>query len=608
MRSHIAVLSILVALVGATCPSYAEPPAADAVLTGDVKGIVLRADGGPVRDVVVEAEAVQLDDDDSFLPRAEFGLAERVLAEPAQSPKVLVRAVTGSDGTFHLAGLPLDRAVRLTAVPAPPLVPTALLTRPNVTPGRSVTLRLVRGHALRVHVVGAGGEGIAAQVAVSPWPPRTDLDFDEEEGAWSGAEATSDAEGDAVLEALPGDEVLVTVVAPGLGAVQRRVTLPMDATLPLALGDTQGGVLEGSVRDATGKSVPGATLAWATGSWWEPVVQIAQADAASRFRLEGVPPGTARLVRVDAPGLVLADAQALRFGGVAIPAAAVPVEVVLEPAGVITGSVRDASGKPVVGAEIVVHYKEPTRLADRSGTRFTRTAKDGTYTISGLCPGRGWVRVKDLAPASPLRVPSDDMFRHVYEVPFVLHEAGDTCELDFVVRAGSPPVLSGRVEDEAGEPVAGAIVTATRLMIAMDETPSASARSDASGRFAIPLPTSYPKWGLVAVIGERMSHEASVQVDEAEPVLRVSPWATVSGRVVSATGQPLAGAVIVPQEQPAHTSRSSTRSNPIAQTVVSRCGGPLRGEWPARGQGVLLDLVPRGVGPSDSAPRCLAAC
>ena len=523
-------------------------------------------------DVVVEAESVQFDDDDSFIPRAEFGLAERVLAEPAPSPKVLLRAVSGSDGAFHLAGLPLDRTVRLTAVPAPPLVPTALLTRPKVTPARSVALRLVPGHALRVHVVGARGEGIVAHVAVRPWPPRTDSDFDEEEGAWSGAEATSDAEGDAVLEALPGGEVLVTVVAPGLGAVQRRVVLPMAATLPLALGDTEGGVLEGSVRDTTGEPVPGATLAWATGSWWEPVVQIAQTDAASRFRLEGVPPGTVRLVRVDAPGLVLPAAQALRFGGVAIPAAS-PVEVVLEPAGAISGSVRDATGTPVVGAEIVVHYEEPTRLSNRSGTRFTRTAEDGTYTIPRLCPGRGWVRVKDLAPALPLRVPSHEMLRHVYEVPFVLHEAGDTCELDFVVRAGSPPVLSGRVEDEAGEPVGGAIVTATRLMNAMDETPSASARSDASGRFAIPLPTAYPSWGVVAVSGERMSHEANVQVGEAEPVLRVSPWATVSGRVVSATGEPLAGAVVVPREQPAHTSRSSTRSNPIAQTVVTDAEG-----------------------------------
>lgn len=143
------------------------------------------------------------------------------------------------------------------------------------------------------------------------------------------------------------------------------------------------------------------------------------------------------------------------------------VEIALERGGTISGRVTDDSGIPVAGADVFVAGPERERIRSRSAPRVapgnSRTAEDGTYTITGVEPGTAAMTVRKAG-----YVP----FRKAVEV-----EAMTTVD----VRLSRGLTIDGVVL-RAGKPVPEVSVGATTAALGGDHQP---AITDENGRFVL---------------------------------------------------------------------------------------------------------------------------
>jgi RNA polymerase sigma-70 factor (ECF subfamily) len=137
----------------------------------------------------------------------------------------------------------------------------------------------------------------------------------------------------------------------------------------------------------------------------------------------------------------------------------------------LAGTVRDAEGNPVVGAEVVPAWGPPA----------VRTGEDGTFRIDGL--QASWDRM-ELAARAPGFAPAA---ARIHRGPSE-YEARD---VDILLERRTP--VSGRVVDEDGLPLSGVRVALQRR----DRAVPASAPTDAAGRFALPDATA-GWWTLAA--------------------------------------------------------------------------------------------------------------
>ena len=155
---------------------------------------------------------------------------------------------------------------------------------------------------------------------------------------------------------------------------------------------------------------------------------------------------------------------------------------------VMSGRVLDASGAPVPGADVGAFFLRDDAALERmykaeleqvEGSPFlapfaapplpqARTGESGEYRLEALLPGRYeiWVHVMGRVTPSPRAI-----------------SIGDEAVLDgidFVLPSGG--TVSGRVVDEAGNPLEGAEITG---FSGMALGPLATAHTDASGRFEL---------------------------------------------------------------------------------------------------------------------------
>lgn len=124
------------------------------------------------------------------------------------------------------------------------------------------------------------------------------------------------------------------------------------------------------------------------------------------YRLVGDRPGKRR-VYVAAPGRV---ARVVTTGPTAADAA--PTEVVLAPAGFLTGRVLDEDGTPVAGAEVQVAAGDPNQRATGYAGGDGRFRVDGvpprTVSVTAIARDLGWARVDGVTPGEEpveIRVP-----------------------------------------------------------------------------------------------------------------------------------------------------------------------------------------------------------
>jgi Carboxypeptidase regulatory-like domain len=217
------------------------------------------------------------------------------------------------------------------------------------------------------------------------------------------------------------------------------ISIPTAGLLRIEL--QEGRRLTGRVVGADGRPIAGAAIGVAGSMLQGSLAQMrapdAVTDAKGEFSLSGLTAGTVQL-QVTADGFRRSRAAA------PIPDVepARPVEIVLEPAGWLVGSVRDVAGNPV-GAMVTVMPKGIQFLSldwlERS--RMGPTDAGGEYRVDGLDPGTYTVT------AGPLR----RMASGKPGPPIEIRLGPNT--LDIVVESENAWEVSGQVVDSAGNPV-----------------------------------------------------------------------------------------------------------------------------------------------------------
>jgi len=424
------------------------------------------------------------------------------------------------------------------------LAPAAIAERERTTP-KTVESRLTRGLALLRAELDRASDGerrawlaglarLAAEPSRAPAPILTSI---------LGASAMKKVLGSCLLlvllgvawrlrggeapRAAPGEPPAALGMTPSAASPSdRREALPVAVEEPPSAAS--GGTLLVHVRWADGTSAPGVGLfLFPEGDpQGERRVVDATSDADGRARVEGLHPGAVR-VEADRGAVVRASVGAGRESEVVLE-----LDVGMD----VIGTVRDAAGLPVAGAEVVLVSSRRDWLATRV---VTRTAEDGSYRVRAA---GGDCAVSARAPGF---------------VPAFLHELvlGDPSEpvrADFVLDWVGFAVR-GRVVDPRGEPVSGARVAAGQLRGRgyWDEEGKRGQRfgmpvvtTDEGGAFEAhgiehaELPLSVMAEGYPIQVAERPGWVGSLSFAE----IALAEPATLAGRVLGPTGEPLAGA------------------------------------------------------------------
>ncbi|MGH9384912.1 MAG: carboxypeptidase regulatory-like domain-containing protein, partial [Vicinamibacterales bacterium] len=444
-----------------------------------------------------------------------------VFTTEAAEPLAPGRATTDAEGRFIVTNAP-PRA-RSMAVRAPGFAEA-------VSIGTRANWILERGGTIEGRVVGEVGVPVGG-ATVEAGLSRT----------------TTDDQGRFRLEAVaPGDVVVIARTGTGRAGALRLVARN-GATLKVDVVLRASAALSGIVTDqTTGRVVVGARLRVYQGSSFTltgtTAGTIASTDRTGRFTLLGLLPG---LYTVEAArlGYNRAVRPELRLTGGSNSTLAVS----LPPEARIAGRVVDESGQPIPGAMVTV--KHPSALEQlarlmRAGRTHVETAitdTTGRFVIRGLAPGRG-LRLEAAAPAfAAARFGGIDLDTGVTRADVV-----------FTLRRGSP--VTGLVVDQADRPVVGAAIrylrleenTGMPLQVPIQERPPVVAYSDAAGRFVIAgLEAGRYDFGVSAA-GYSSVYLRGRQILPAGlgglPKIVLPPSVSVSGHVLTPTGDPVIGA------------------------------------------------------------------
>jgi protocatechuate 3,4-dioxygenase beta subunit len=292
----------------------------------------------------------------------------------------------------------------------------------------------------------------------------------------------------------------------------------------------RGAAIEGTVRDAaTGAPLPGAVVEARDDRYrmmpvWEPGVGHVSttADAEGRFRLDGLAEGLHS---------VSARLRGYSRGGRNNVPTGRRVDIVLLPGSSLSGTVRDAQGRPVANA--VVRVDGGDRRAGPTGP-VVGTDADGRFEVTGLGAGEHRVvaRHPSFAPAW---------------VGGVSLEKGADATIDVVLHAGSP--VTGRLVAGEERPVPGRVAlqeTDERpVPYYLDDRLGADAGGD--GRFRLTLPPG--AHALAVSAPGYASRRVEVDVGTGgSPVdlgdLALESGLVIRGRVRDRAGAPVADAQV----------------------------------------------------------------
>ncbi len=208
--------------------------------------------------------------------------------------------------------------------------------------------------------------------------------------------------------------------------------------------------LSGELRDGAGAPLVGRVIAAAPAGWQMARVR-ATTDASGAFEFAApVGAGKRLALWLEDDERVLADERALLSGVVSMACDPTePLVLVAENAATLSGVVMQEDGAPVEGARIAVERHGATIDEETPGAI---SGLDGAFTVRGLAPSPRPVRLRVAFgwPEERIEVPIDRVLAaaEVIEGLTVL-----------VPRLGA---IAGRVVDEVGAPVAGALVDLRR--------------------------------------------------------------------------------------------------------------------------------------------------
>jgi uncharacterized GH25 family protein len=377
----------------------------------------------------------------------------------------------------------------------------------------------------------------------------------------------TDESGRFEVQDLPLGSWWVQASAPGRARVVRplRVREPTQS-LSLSLGPaaTITGTtlaLRGSARSPVGAVLLRATREGTTAA--EDPGVATRSDAAGRFRLEGLSPGTWR-VEVVAVGF-----EALQRIGVAAPTA--DLSLTLRALATLSMSVVDADGGPSAGATVVVSgsgiWPPRSLTTDALGAVALPSLPGGVYEV------RATHGTSVAEPVAPLWI-----------------EPGEQRSVTAVLGEGR--ALAGVVTDVAsGRALAGARVALTEDGIST--APGATTTGD-DGRFAFAglLPRTHTLWVRLPGYAPR---EAMPVVPGGEALaVRLDPAATIDGTVVDARGRVVANAQVevVARDLDNRPRWVSAASSGFQEALFNAQSGRATALLPRGDLGVLPGRVP----------------
>lgn len=349
----------------------------------------------------------------------------------------------------------------------------------------------------------------------------------EHEGAFSGsAEPLLVDDGEFEHRAVDPGEWEAWLTSPGhVRSASVRFTQPgtvprFDVVMPRC------GRVRGFVVDAAGKPVAGARVqTTASAAPDEDEIFSSNANrrrssAKGRFALDDVTPGTVELV-ATCDGHAASVASVLEIA----PGQRVDdVRLALRRGGTIRGRALDASGKPLVGADVF------TKGEHDDEARSVTVAGDGSFVIEHVTPGSVQLEVDEDVPLGVAR----RFDRELYDRTLWIDEGG---ELEIAL--GGAPVKRVRVTGVVRKngPIARARVY---FRSERDGAPELDVYTDESGRYAIDLEDRGAYWLQLLLPNDAVAAR-SVRVPDAETATidLDLPAPHVAGRVVDADGKPL---------------------------------------------------------------------
>ena len=206
--------------------------------------------------------------------------------------------------------------------------------------------------------------------------------------------------------------------------------------------------------------------------------------------------------------------------------------VKLSRGGIITGVVRDAQKATLPNVQVLL-----TKMGMGGGPQTASTGPDGRYSFEKVAPGEYMV-IRAPAGGGPLMLFGGMKQVVVREGETTVHDLDESSKIN----------LTGRVL-KGGQPVANAMLFFSLSDPSASQKDLRQSRTDAEGRYQVGLDAAGTYAVIVAGGGAMiMARQAGTPIqvpDQPNPVVDVSVKAAgISGRVMSAEGKPVAGAVV----------------------------------------------------------------
>ncbi|HEX4954921.1 MAG TPA: carboxypeptidase regulatory-like domain-containing protein [Thermoanaerobaculia bacterium] len=339
----------------------------------------------------------------------------------------------------------------------------------------------------------------------------------------------------------PVGSVQLRAAAPGFAPGVLPASPMTEGELILALRPAAS--LAGEVVDEKGAPVRGAIVT--LGPEGRLTAHRAISTADGRFHIRGVPPGFWPLLSASAPGFV---GKPLVVEGLESGEPVTGLRLVLTAQRAGFGLVVDPEGRPVAGAEVYVTAR-PSGAEERELRMGT---EPGAPVVSAE---EGRFRVEALPPAQRLEVIARaEGFAPAIEADREVDAGRGPLDLG-TLRLGPEAVVSGRVVDRSGLPVAGARV-GYRLSRGLPGLTQGTPRpirallprfTDEEGRFRF---GELPSGARISVWVEHDDYLSATTEDVEVPLpdspleVVLEPAARLLGRVVAAGGEPIAGAEV----------------------------------------------------------------